>query len=111
MTTADKRTSIIEFLTEPNDIIRDEQVDFIYLLLQYNINDKRELMKIVGYTEEQQGKIDTAIPIDYARKVEELLPCFNGHNHVYDYTKKSFGEMFNVIEAFGEKVISIFGRY
>ena len=61
-----------------------EEVCAIFLQLAQPHLGKGVLMDIV-YGKDKGGKVDSAYPCDYARRVEELLPKFRGEFMVYDY--------------------------
>jgi len=54
---------------------------------------KGDLMQLLP-----KRNVDTALPIDYVRRIQEIHPNFNPDFHVYDYTKEKFGELLNVAE-------------
>jgi len=66
---------------------------------------KWEILKLS--TEDTTG-IDSAIPLDYVRRIEEILPQFKTMYHVYDYQVNNYGEMSNVCERLIEKLQSTF---
>ena len=71
-------------------------------------NSKHGIMKFC-FTEEEIRKIDTAYPQDYADRVRELLPNWNGIFNVYDYNKaRVFGEFKNIAEAMVTKILRTF---
>lgn len=92
--------------------ITPEQAKYIYEILSLAqdrlFGNKNHLLKLSGI--EKDGKIDTAIPIDYVRKVEELNPGFNPQYHVYDYRTATFGQFLNVAETFVQKLIEVFRK-
>lgn len=88
--------------------ISDEKAMLINQLLNINMRSTRELMDIC-MTKEEQSKIDTAYPCDYAKKIREVLPKWNGMFNVFDYrTSRVFGEMLNVAELFATHVLTVF---
>jgi len=90
-----------------SELVNDNFKELLYQLTQLNIGTtKNDLLKLSGYTEDQTRKIDSAIPLDYANRIKEMYPAFNGLNHCYDYNENSFGEMLNVIELFGQYVLN-----
>ena len=88
--------------------ISNEKATLIIQLLNIHMQNTRELMDIC-LTKEERSKIDMAYPCDYAKKIREVLPKWNGMFNVYDYrTSKVFGEMLNVAELFTTHVLKVF---
>lgn len=69
----------------------------------YTIGD---ILKIA--TGGTDGSIDTAIPLNYQRRIEDIHPNFKSHFHVYDYRTNKYGEMMNVAEEFVSKIHNTF---
>lgn len=64
-----------------------------------------DMMKIC-LPKEMINKIDTAYPADYAKRIRDVLPNWNGTRNVFSYNgNKIFGEMLNVAEYFSEYII------
>lgn len=88
--------------------ISNEKATLIIQLLNIHMRSTRELMDIC-MTKEEQSKIDMAYPCDYAKRIREILPKWNGMFNVYDYrTSRAFGEMLNVAELFATHVLKVF---
>ena len=103
-TTEQKRELIKDYVNE-----FDEFTEFIYDLMQINkldIGVKNAMLKFAGYTLDQCRKVDSAIPLEYSRRIQEIYPEFNGMAHGYDYNNQSFGEMINIVEKFGQAVLT-----
>lgn len=103
MKTSEKRESLVLAIKE--NVLNDEQINFLYEIIAKEKN-KRDILRIIGYTEEMMRKIDTAWPEPLRNKILEA-GC-NPRNFVYDYNEKSFGELLNVAEKLGEKVCDTF---
>lgn len=104
-----KKDDLIQWLTD--DVIKDEEIEVIHFLLNTGLNDKREMLKFAGYSDKEQKQIDTATPIDYTRKIKEIYPNFKPMNCVFDYNEKSFGELINVVDLVGQKIIKVFNNW
>lgn len=88
--------------------ISNEKAILINQLLNISIRSTRELMDIC-LTKDEQSKIDTAYPDEYANRIRKVLPKWNGMFNVYDYrNSKVFGEMLNVAELFTTHVLKVF---
>ncbi len=93
-----------------NGYISEQKAKLINQLLNIHMRSTRELMDIC-LTKKEQAKIDTAYPCDYANKIREVLPKWNGMFNVYDYRSQSiFGEMLNVAELFTTHVLQTFSE-
>ena len=88
--------------------ISNEKAMLINQLLNIHMRSTRELMNIC-LTKDEQSKIDMAYPDEYAKRIREVLPKWNGMFNVYDYrNSKVFGEMLNVAELFTTHVLKVF---
>lgn len=84
--------------------ISNEKAKLINQLLNIREFNKREIMNFC-FTEEEIRKMDTAYPTDYANKIRELVPSWNGSFMVFDYnTKRIMGEFKNIAEAMVDKI-------
>ena len=91
------------------DYLNKEQLDMLENLintLSNSLFSKGDLMKLT-YDESTNGKIDTALPHDYVKRIQEIHPNFKTHFHAYSYVK-NYGEMVNVAEDFILKLKEIF---
>lgn len=75
-----------------------EKLNEIIGLMTRGYISKGDIMKLADI--KQEGKIDTALPIDYVRKVQEVYPQFSTMFHVMDYREESYGSLTNIAEAF-----------
>ena len=89
--------------------ISEEQAKLINQLLNSPHMSFRERMSIY-MTEEELSKIDTAYPQEYANKIREVLPNWQGYFNVYDYRTSMFGEMHNVAEGLVTHIVKVFGK-
>ena len=72
----------------------DEMIQLINDLIDLpNFPNKHEMLKFAG---EEDGTIDSAYPIDYFRKIEEIYPNIAKGNFIFDYRTQKFGELVNV---------------
>ena len=98
----DRFISCAEYLSE-------EQMTFILELINTSCKTivcKRNLMKL-AYTDDERRRIDSAMPIDYVKTIEEILPSFKTYNHVYNYNDDVRG-IENVNERIISKLINLF---
>ncbi len=98
----DRFISYAEYLSE-------EQMTFILELINTSCKTmvcKRNLMEL-AYTDDERRRIDSAMPIDYVRTIEEILPSFKTYNHVYNYNDDVRG-IENVNERIISKLINLF---
>lgn len=56
---------------------------------------KTDLLKAI---DQETRNIDTALPIDYVRKLKDQNPNFDPQMYVMSYQDNSFGELVNVAE-------------
>lgn len=97
-------------LEEIIPMLTDEQCELLYKIANGNImGDKRKMLAVAGYTDNELSKVDTAVPQTYSDKVRELVPTWNGSYHVYDYNPPYTWGMFkNVAELFVTKLCNTF---
>ena len=94
-----------------NDIIdsleylSENQLQYISDLLKTKgYTTKTDLLKLSGF--DMSKTFDTAYPIDYFRRIEEIFPKIQDGNLIYDYSEKSFGELVNVNDLFVKQYIN-----
>ena len=88
------------------DYATDKQIDFIIELLSMNeYPNKKDLLNLGGF--DTSKTFDTATPIDYYRKIQELYPNFVNGNMIYDYSQKSFGEMLNANDLIVHRILKL----
>jgi len=105
-TTEQHKDLLIRIITEQ---LTDKQVDKLYQFLNAMSKDfysKSDLIEIADI----KGSFDTATPIDYVRRVQEILPSFKTHYMIYDYRTANFGEFCNVAEKSIENLHEIFSK-
>lgn len=93
MSTNEKRKELIKLV----NMIDAKSIDFLHGI--FNLADKgcnkRALLSF--FSPDMDGnKIDTAYPIDYFRKIEEMYPDANNGSYIFDYNKNLFGELINI---------------
>lgn len=77
------------------DLMTPEQIKtFLQLASLARYGNKSDLMTLAEI-DQKSGKIDTAIPLEYQRQIENVYPNFKLGNMVFDYRNK-FGEMLNL---------------
>lgn len=86
-----------EHLNQHIEKMTEEQVQFLSDLLNFaNYPDYQLTVKLSGFTEEENRKIDSATPHDYNKAIAEIYPDFINGRNVYNYNKNNFGEMLNL---------------
>jgi hypothetical protein len=99
-TTKDKLIGAMEYMSE-------EQMDFVLRLTNLgSYPTKVDLLKLSGF--DTSKTYDTATPIDYLRRIEEIYPNIKDANLIFDYSKNSWGEMTNVNDMLVREMIYIF---
>lgn len=84
----------------------EKQVKFILdILAMGKYSNKQDLMKLSKI--EDSGKIDTAYPIDYYRRVEDVYPNINKANLIYDYTNSIYGELVNINDGIASRILNL----
>jgi len=92
-----KKETIINIFSD----MSTEELNKVYSLINLFSNtflSKRDIMKFLEI--DKSGKVDSAIPLNYVREIEKILPGFNTMFNVYDYRQETFGEMRNIAELF-----------
>jgi len=82
-----------QYITYMSEEQKDELVKFIKVIANDHMS-KGDLMRLLPTYE----KMDSAMPMEYTKKVKELIPNWNSSFHAYDYTNMSFGEIVNIPE-------------
>lgn len=101
--TEEQKKSIVNYI----DYMSDDLIDFIHQLTSMgSLLNKDDLRKLGKVSDEDWNKMDTAIPLGYANSIREIHPNFDEGNMVYDYSKKSFGEMKNLNDALAQRVLN-----
>tara|TARA_R110000772_G_scaffold145445_2_gene255339 strand:- start:2295 stop:2627 length:333 start_codon:yes stop_codon:yes gene_type:complete len=100
----EKKKTIVNYI----DYMSDDLIDFIHQLTSMGtLLNKDDLRKLGKVSDEDWLVMDTAIPLDYARSIRELHPNFDEGNMVYDYSKKSFGEMKNLNDDLASRILNL----
>ena len=93
MNAIEKRKDLIELI----NAIDEKSINFLhgFLSLPGRGSDKRELLKF--FAPDMDGnKVDTAFPVGYMRRIEEIYPDANNGDYIFDYNKNHFGELINI---------------
>ena len=93
METNEKRKELIELI----NVIDTKSIDFLhgFLSMANRGCDKRELLKFFS-PDTDGNKVDTAFPVDYLRRIEEIYPDANNGDYIFDYNRNGFGELINI---------------
>ena len=100
-----------------NDYISEELCGLFLQLCNDQWISKGTLMDIV-YGPDKGGKVDSALPEDYFKRVKEILPKVRSHYMVYDYNAPTeddekashYGTFENVAERTIMKIDSLLRR-
>lgn len=84
----------------------DEEINFLHKLL--NIGNDATTKSILNLCDEgdRPETYDTATPVEYMREIEQIYPESKNGNYIFDYSKKSFGELTNINNIFFKAVLS-----
>ena len=93
MEAIEKRNELIELI----NAIDDKSIDFLhgFLSMANKGCNKRELLNFFA-PDMDTNKVDTAFPVDYLRRIEEIYPDANNGDYIFDYNKNHFGELINM---------------
>lgn len=94
-------------LTALINAIDDNSIDFLhgFLSLANRGCDKRELLKFFA-PDTDGNKVDTAFPVDYLRRIEEIYPDANNGDYIFDYNKNCFGKLININNIIAERFLA-----
>lgn len=100
------RISKKDLLIAHLDYATDKQLDFVNELLSMaQFPNKEALLKLGGF--DVSKTYDSATPIEYYRKIQELYPNFTKGNMIYDYSENSFGKMLNVNDLIVHRILKL----
>ena len=93
MEAIEKRKELIELI----NAIDENSINFLhgFLSMKNKGCDKRELLKFFA-PDTDGDKVDTAFPVDYLRRIEEIYPDAKSGNYIFDYNTNHFGELINI---------------
>jgi len=103
-TKKEELASLLEYMTEE----QCETINDLIKVLSNGMPSKGDFMKL-AFSTKDNGKIDSALPIDYVRSIQEIHPNFKPMHHAYSYVN-SYGEMVNVSEKLIEKLVETFTK-
>ena len=101
-TKKEELASLLEYMTEE----QCEAINDLIKVLSNGMPSKGDFMKL-AFSKEDNGKIDSAVPIDYVRSIQEIHPNFKTMHHAYSYVN-GYGEMVNVSEKLVEMLVEKF---
>ena len=103
MNTNEKRKELAELI----NLIDGKSIDFLHGI--FNLADKgcnkRELLNFLS-PDTDGRKVDTAFPIDYLRRIEEIYPDANNGSYVFDYNGNCFGELININNIIAKRFLT-----
>jgi len=93
MNTNEKRKELTELI----NMIDGKSIDFLhgFLSLSEKGCNKRELLNFFS-PDTDVRKVDTAFPVDYLRRIEDIYPDANNGNYIFDYNGNTIGELVNI---------------
>lgn len=108
-------TSKDKLLQTVQEHLNETECAFLYelinLIKSQGFLSKKDLASF-AYTKKETDKMDSALPCEYVKRIQEILPNFNTFYHMFDYnTQRAFGEMNHVGEKFIEKLIQTFKTF
>ena len=107
MKTAANKTKKEIVLDHIKDYATDEQIEMLDKLLSLSMYpNKTDILKLSGYDTNQT--YDTAYPIDYYRRIEEIYPNIKDGNFIFDYSRQTFGELVNINNLFTANILKTF---
>ena len=89
--------------------MNDEQLSFLLELFNLSRYATKDDVIKLSYDKGEIGTYDTAYPIDYFRKIEDIYPNIKDGMFIFDYTHATFGELVNVNDKFAKKILNFFG--
>ena len=99
--TNEKRETLSRYI----NLINDSQIELIYDIISLSkFPCKNDLMKLANY--DNNGKVDTAVPIDYHRRIEETYPSINDANLIFDYNENTYGKMVNINDYVVKRILN-----
>jgi len=103
MDTNEKRKELTELI----NAIDEKSIDFLhgFLTLANKGGNRREVLKFFS-PDMDTNKVDTAFPVDYLRRIEEIYPDANNGDYIFDYNKNHFGELINMNNIIAERFLS-----
>lgn len=98
--TMTKKEAINEYMDQFPELVEL----FGFIINQKQDHSYKPIMEFL-FTKEQNNKIDSAVPCDYARQIEIIYPNFRKGYNVFDYNTEKFGAMRNLKNDFFDKVL------
>ena len=90
------KKELIEELVETLNYQSEEQIQLLLDIANLpQFTNKKDLLKF-AVKDESEMNYDTAYPQPYANSIREIYPNFRNGNFIFDYTKKTFGELVNI---------------
>lgn len=101
-----------EYLKEYIDILNDDEIEFLYSLFHLSRFDtKKEIINLFDTDKViDVKKVDSAYPIDYYRRIEEIYPDAKNGWYIFDYTKETFGSLTNINNLIAKKILCFFSN-
>ncbi len=101
-----------EYLKEYIDILDNDKIEFLYSLFHlYQFDDKDKIINLFDSDKViDTNKVDSAYPIDYYRRIEEIYPDLKNGWYIFDYTKENFGSLVNLNNVIAKKILCFFSN-
>ena len=104
---ATKKEILLDAIT--NDYLSKDVIELIYDIANISeFPNKRDLLKFAGY--DVNKTFDTAYPIDYFRRIEEIYPDVKKGNYIFDYSQNNYGELVNINNLIVERILKTLMR-
>ena len=101
-----------KYLNEYINLMDQKDILFLYELFHiYKHNTKDNLVELFD-TEKtiDTNKTDSAYPVDYFRKIQDVYPNIDKGMYIYNYTNNSFGSLYNVNNLIANKILNFFSN-
>ena len=101
-----------KYLNEYINLMDQKDILFLYELFHiYKHNTKDNLVELFD-TEKtiDTNKTDSAYPVDYFRKIQDVYPNIDKGMYIYNYTNNSFGSLYNVNNLIANQILNFFSN-
>ena len=78
--------------------LNSEQKEYLLLIIKTFTKGMVGTRDLIKLSDIDGDKVDTALPIDYVRRIEEILPDFKTYYNCINY-ESGWGKMDNIAEA------------
>tara|TARA_R110001592_G_scaffold128365_2_gene340433 strand:- start:1088 stop:1417 length:330 start_codon:yes stop_codon:yes gene_type:complete len=100
LTIEEKKERITKYL----HVLNDKQIELVYdILVMPTYLDKNDLMSLANF--DNNGKVDTAYPINYYRQIKDVYPSIDDANLIFDYNENTYGKMVNINDKIVKRIL------